>query len=302
MARWVTDVVQTVSRVGFCPDDLSRLAVLDDPIEFRNVEYALRWMRQEEAWTELLATTKNLYYYYYVRGLWSSDPNPYVLWTLAASKLGDRVSEFESLVVRANIAAKQQNRPASEDLFARLQPLEATLAGGIPATLLGKYRQALALHALESKDFGSARSLWEMNLAEDSGVALADYNASLRWYALCLARQGEPNAREWLERSRAHSRQFGFDRALARTNLEIAKYDLNEPSAGADAGAILDALDALEPEITDLKDPIYLAEYLVTRAAALLRLGRAQEAELLADQARSVRGRVPFVSISVEVQ
>jgi len=300
----LADIVQTASRVGFCPDELSRLEALDDPIEFKNTEYALRWMRSHQAWPELLTTSKNLYYFYYVRGLWSSEPNPYLLWTQAAVKLGDRLSEFESLVVRANIAAKQQNRTASETLLAKLQRLEAALTGQVPTELMGRYRQALALHSLHLQDFASARTLWELNLAENSGIAVPDYNASLRWYALCLARQGDPNAREWLERSRAHSQEFGFDRALARTNLEIHKYEMTGASSlsVSDLHSILGSLDSLEPAITNLKDPLYLAEYLDTRSTVLRQLGDQTEAEVLAAKARSVRDQIPSVSISGEVQ
>ncbi len=298
--RWLADIVRLAQGVGFCPDDLPRLQILDDSRELRNLEFALRWMRSHEVWSELRDAAKGVYYYYYVRGRWSSDPDPYSLWTLAASQLQDRLSTFESLVIRANIAAKQQNHATSADLFTKLQPLIELLRDDIPRPLMCKYRQALALHALSSTDYDSARDLWELNLDQQSGIELADYNASLRWYALCKVWAGDADAREWLEKSRSHSAKNGFSRALIRASLELARFDLHDPDSTVTAHDTLQTLDGLESEIMALKDPIYRAEYLSTRADALRELDRPVEAEELQDEARAARGQVPTIMMTRE--
>ncbi|MCZ7457344.1 AfsR/SARP family transcriptional regulator [Streptomyces sp. WMMC940] len=260
--RWLRYYVDLTAAVGFCPDDVSRLRRLDVPGLRRNLEYALTWAAETGRRRELIDISREARYYYYVRGLWATQPNVHLMRADAARRIGDDNEEFDALVYHLNISAKQENQDGTQEILTRLEAILSDGSGGIGERQLGEYRHARALHLLAQNRLSEAEEQWRANLTDPAALGPANYSANLRWLAICLARTGTRNeeALTLFAQAREHARHHGYRRAELLIDLQVAELRLSMDAGTAAAHEVLcDLAERTEP-IASIADRRYQAD------------------------------------------
>ena len=295
--RWLQYCVELAESVGFCPEDVSRLELLDPSKTRENLEYAINWAFAQGEYEATIRITRGVRYYYYVRGLWSVEPNVHLLRAAAARQTRDVAEEFDARVYFTNIAAKQENLTAAAEQFSRLDSLLNASPEDISARSLGEYRHARALYLLANKEFEAAEDEWRTNLEIPETLGPANYNANLRWYAICLARDVRASndaAIRAFQAARQHAADHHYDRALLFIELELASIKLYREPSQATARAVLDHLQSptLISMISRLKDRRYAADHEWLLARCHYQLGNQDRAATGANLAASLYERL----------
>ncbi|MFF5011697.1 BTAD domain-containing putative transcriptional regulator [Streptomyces sp. NPDC001165] len=261
--RWLRFLVDLTREVGFCPDDVSRLRRLDVPGLRQNLEFALTWANDHQCWREVIDIAKGARYYYYVRGLWATQPDIHLLRAEAARHIGDTSEEFDALVYHLNIAAKQENQAQAQSVLARIEALLARHPDSVDEGRLGEYRHALALHLLAQHRFIEAERQWRTNIADPELLGPANYSANLRWLAICLARTGTRNeeALRMFDDARTHARRHGYRRAELLIDLQVAELRLAMDDGVEATHEILSDLGERTVQIANIADQRYQADH-----------------------------------------
>ncbi len=280
--RCVALLRTVVADVGFCPEDVSRLRTLDSPALRRNIESTVRWCTERHRWDDVIALTRDVRYYYYVRGIWSPDPNPNLQRAAAARHSGNARDECDALLYYCNIAAKQENFRALSEHLPRISELLEASPSDDPSRPAFRHVEALA--ALARGDTDHAISLWQTNLS--GPLTEADRSANRRWLGVAYYRLGSLDiARSIFRDAVEHDLELGFARAVLASRLyliRIALSSLSGDTTTVDSAQIRSSdldLSALEDDVRDLNDLLYTAEWLELRGNA---------AKLLGDTRRSI--------------
>jgi hypothetical protein len=281
--RWLQYCVELTESVGFCPEEVSKLRTLDPAGVRENLEYAMNWAFAQGDYESTIRISRGVRYYYYVRGLWSTEPNVHLLRASAARQTKDPAEEFDARVYFANIAAKQENLKAAAEQFPRLDALLNASPEAISAKSISEYRHARALYLLANKEFEAALKEWRANLADPDILGPANYNANLRWYAICLARSGSSNTDEAVsafESARRHAAENHYERALCFIELELASIKLDQDPSKETAREILEQLQSpdMKSLIVNLNDRRYEADHEWLLARCHNRLGNTDQA------------------------
>lgn len=296
---WLSHVVALAYSVGFCPDDLDRLLILDNVVTRRNLEFALAWCVGHDRFADAIAISRESRYYYYVRGLWSSTPDMSMIRANVARQIGDFSEELGALVYRSNIAAKQHNPSVVAELRDRINELLDRHGDDLPENLLAQERHARALDLMNRGQHDEAEALWDINLSRAEALGEFDLSANLRWYATSLLEQKDNDAKrqrgEEMLREAHNAVGDRFWRVKAMTNLQLIRARLgHRPSADTATSSLVD-LDAVAPIVERTGDARYSADYLDLRARCLALLGddSAHEIRSLADEKYRALG-IPF--------
>lgn len=270
--RWLARQVDLARSVGYCPDEIERLRVLDRPGVKDTLVYAIRTAHELEKYEVAIAIAREARYYFYVRGFWISDDSTNLLWASSAKKLGDPCEEFDALTYHANIRSKQGDTKAVEKVLPRLRELEAE--GDIPASSRRKARHAEALYLLAEKRFSDAEKIWAAHL-KDLDPSHESYSPAARWLAICVQRDGRPeDARRRAEYALDHARQFHLERAVVATLLHLTELDIREDNVEA----VERRLRELTPLIAQVNDSSYAADFAFFKGVATARGGRVKPA------------------------
>jgi len=283
------------AEAGFCPGDIHRLDVLDQPQILRNIEATVAWCLEDRRYSDVMALTRDIRYYYYVRGIWSPDPNPNLLRAAAAREVGDIVEEFDALLYYCNIAAKQENVEAFAAQRERLEFLAREIPAGAPQ--LDQYVHVEALFRMAVGDYDEAIALWRGNL--DSGRLNAeDASANRRWLGVTSLRKGATeSARSLFAEAVVLDEEAGFERAVLASQLYLVRIDLREAQLDAAAAA----LQRLDPATRRLNDRLYRAEWHELSGRLCLLTGNTAEAARLMKEAAYQYDRLGLASWSREV-
>jgi tetratricopeptide (TPR) repeat protein len=291
---------EVAASVGFCPHDIQRLLTLDDVELRRNIEFTVRWCVERERSHDVIALTRDIRYWYYVRGVWSPDPDPNLTRAVAARALGDASEECDALLYYCNIAAKAENAAALQRHLPRVEKILGELPSGDPRQASSRHVHALA--ALAKGDNARAVELWEENLAQTE-LDDADLSANRRWLGIALYRRGSHGeARQVLNEAVAHDTQINFRRAIVSSKLQLVRIDLSlhlshrSDEAAHDIPTLSGQLQDLEPEVAKLSDPLYSGEWseLYGKAALLQHLNA--DAERFLQQAEATFQRLGLLS------
>lgn len=128
--RWVKRYCQLAESVGFCPQDLNRLTLLD--AEMETFPLVVSFVAEHKGYEEEALRLGKATYYYYVRGYWSHLQSPHLVAADAAKVLGrvddeiaHRAYELEWALKREGMSVASLNKLRAElrDLVARHQKL-----------------------------------------------------------------------------------------------------------------------------------------------------------------------------------
>jgi tetratricopeptide (TPR) repeat protein len=270
--RWLARQVELARSVGYCPDEINRLQVLDRPGAKETLVYAIKVAHEVGRYRAAVAIAREARYYFYVRGFWISDDSTNLLWADSARKLRDACEEFDALTYHANIRSKQGDVEAVEKVLPRLSELEAE--GDIPASSRRKARHAKALYLLAKKQFPAAEEIWVEHLKElDPGHE--SYSPAARWLAICVQRDGRLlESRRLAELALDHARKFNLERAAVATMLHLTELDIRQD----EVDAVERRLRELAPLIAQVNDSSYAADFAFFKGVASARGGSAKTA------------------------
>jgi hypothetical protein len=224
--RWISWYKNLAAKIGFCWNNVKRLEYLDPAGERENLEAVLTWCFAQERYQDVIDISKDVKYYYYVRGVWTTQNN--LMRAEAAKLLDDKFVEFEALVYHINIASKQNNIGEVEKYIDRLD--ELSLLPGLESQSLVDFRHAKALYYLARHDNDQAIELWKTNLSVGELSEHSD-NANRRWMAVCLYDSGKiDDAKMIFENIRLDAETQNFDRGIisAETYLASIAIDQNQ--------------------------------------------------------------------------
>jgi tetratricopeptide (TPR) repeat protein len=200
---WYRDLA---AQVGYCWDDLGRLARLDP--EHETLHAVARGALAQGCYADVVQLARDAGYYFYVRGLWSKEPPIDLMQAQAARLLGDAVAEVEALSRYVQVLSRQHKLADADSYLPRLHDLAARTA--LPNKTLMDYRHGVASNWLARGEIDRAQQIWEESLpqAEDPYQRAAMRN----WIGVCLYRKGRlPEAeavfRESLREAEAHNVQ-----------------------------------------------------------------------------------------------
>jgi hypothetical protein len=240
---------ELTSAIGFCPDDIAKLEVLDVPGMRENLEYAVNLAIETRRHRDVIQIARDARYYYYVRGLWSEERSIHLLRAEAAREIGDPSEEFDARVYFMNIAAKQENLAAVEDQLSRIEEIEGSHRADLSERSVAEYRHARALYLFAKGKRIEAEALWRDNLADEVALGPANYNANLRWLAICISRSAPERAaeaRELFALAGNQADRYGYTRARFLIDLELAALALLQRPSRQVIGQILRTLTSEE--------------------------------------------------------
>ncbi|MFE5400940.1 BTAD domain-containing putative transcriptional regulator [Streptomyces sp. NPDC056580] len=302
--RWLRYFIELTGEIGFCPDDVSRLRRLDVPGRRQNLEFALTWAAQHQHHQEVIDIAKGARYYYYVRGLWATQPDIHMLRAEAARGIADTGEEFDALVYHMNIAAKQENQARAQSVLSRVRELLSDHPDCLDEKQVGEYRHAFALHLLSQYRFLEAERQWRANLSNPDALGPANYSANLRWLAVCLARTGTRNeeALDLFEQARAHAQRHGYRRAELLIDLQVAELRLAMDSSPKATLQILSDLDERTAQLDNVADQRYQADHKWLLGQAHHRLENHRVASAFLRQAADLYSKIGLVERAAQAR
>lgn len=264
-------------QVGFCPAEIHRLDRLDRPGVLRNIESTITWCLDDGRFDDVITMARDVRYYYYVRGIWSPDPNLNLVRASAARTIGDESEELDALLYYCNIAAKQEDIAAFEEQRERLGLLISHVPEG--SDFRRQFAHVSALFALAKGDTAEAIALWTTNLLPP-GLTPADESANMRWLGIAYFRDGDfDQARSLLESAIKHDIAAGFGRAVLASRLQLIRIDVTSCELGMTTSHanrvgklahIRGQLAVVQSSLHDVNDRLYVAEWLELSGRAAL--------------------------------
>lgn len=191
-ARCVDWYVAVASGVGYCRDDLDRLARLDPERDMLHT--AVDWARRDERHAAVLALAEGSGYYCYVRGLMGRAPDINLTAAEAARALRRPAEELRWLSFHVQRKARAGDLREVAGVLPRVQALAE--AYSLPPETAEGYRHALATYHLADGRPADAEREWRALLALD-GLSERSRLIAVRWLAGCLRETGRADeARE----------------------------------------------------------------------------------------------------------
>jgi hypothetical protein len=122
--RWMLWYTQLVEQVGYCWDELDKLALLDP--EQEAIHTVVQWALQHEYYMATLQLAKGSSYYHYARGLWDKNASIYLAGAQAAHHLAQIADEAEMLAYLIQMLSIQGNFSEALTFLSKLQALAQT--------------------------------------------------------------------------------------------------------------------------------------------------------------------------------
>lgn len=225
--RWLAWAVRTAARVGYAVEDLARLEPLDreEPTLFA----ALTWAFAHNRNAEVIQIARGIEFYYYVRAQWSKKLYLHQLYIEAARRLGDIGEEIVALTLHIQLLSRQGNAAAAAAYVSRLR--ECVRSHPPRGERFFHVEHASGLYQLAEGHAAAAEGCWRRVLdpAQAHGLPAHMVIGAQHWLAVCLAQQGKHDeARSLYESALTQARQHGYQRMVARNQLQLALLDLSD--------------------------------------------------------------------------
>jgi LuxR family glucitol operon transcriptional activator len=233
--RWVSWYIQLVRQVGFCWDNLSKLELLDPDHE--TIHAVIEWALHDGRYTETLALTKGIQYFYNVRGLWDKKLPNNLRRAEAARHLADPMEQIEALADHVQMLSKQGNVAEARTYLEQLR--ELTEGRELPGDVFFVFQHAIALYWMAAQNLPAAQEVWENILADGIELSIHRRISARHWLALCLYRQNKlTEAKQLYREVLYHSLETGYQRSIVFSRLGLAIIDLDQGDLDGAAHAL----------------------------------------------------------------
>jgi LuxR family glucitol operon transcriptional activator len=228
--------ITLAEQVGYCWDDLGRLALLDP--ERATITGLIRWHVAEGQEAALARLVRGVDYYYYIRGLWAEAADLSAVRAALASRAASPDEAALALAYHVQMLCRQGQREAAA---AQLPQLVRMAHGhGRSAAVQFEVAYTQALYQMLCGDDERAITLWREALPLAERLSVRPYAVARGWLALCCYRQGMVDeARALWEAVLVDAEAGGFRRGVVSSQAGLARIDLD----GGDTGAARERLD-----------------------------------------------------------
>ena len=264
--RWVETYCQLVEEVGYCPNDYSKLRILD--AEMKVLPLVIGYVDTHAGFEREALRLANCTYYYYVRGYWSTMQSPHMVAVRAAQKLGDVNGQLYHLSYEVEWLTKRSSF-AEIDRQKYLERLTDLAADPdikpVPRVV---YLNTLAYYLIDGKqNYDEAERLLRQSIElatsiNSAKVLIATYRLG---YCYCRNPNTVPGAREFLTEAIQFAERYGDFRTAMSTRLLLAKLLLGscnrfniDPIDSVEAGRLL---GIVERSIFEVGDKTLQARY-----------------------------------------
>ncbi len=217
--RWEAWHLQLVQRIGPYWYDMLTLAELD--VEVDNLRTVVEWTYTQQRFTQVMAISSLLGYYYYVRGAWEQQAFVNQLRLDATQKTGNRLEEGFTLLNMIRIPTLQGDLKEAQHLIALIEPLldELTLSERQRASFL----HGIAMVALAQGEIVRSREIFQYVMQTCREIDPFKYNRARNWMAESLLQAGQYiEARQGFEASLQESQQIGYHRSVILCQVKLA--------------------------------------------------------------------------------
>jgi hypothetical protein len=220
---WYTELA---GRVGYCWDDLERLALLDP--ERETLTGLIRWFAARGEAAELAGLLRGVDYFYYIRGLWAEAADISGARAIVASQAADPEEAARSLAYHLHMLYRQGQREAAAAQLPRLLALAE--AHPLPADVRFEVRYTQALSLMLAGDDARAAGLWREALPLAAEVSARAHAVARGWLARCCYRLGQTaEARALWEELLGDAGDAGrFQRGAVSAEIGLARLDLDQ--------------------------------------------------------------------------
>lgn len=226
-ARWLDWAVGYASAFGYLFNDIDKLREIER--ETLTIAAAIDWALQAGDDQAVVHMAKGIEFSYYVRALWGPKLALHEQYAAAARRLNDADEEIFALAMHVQLLSRQGNTDQAEVPLSRLRQLARM--PGIRGESQFHSLHAQGLFALATGGLAAAEAAWRTILERAEALGLPEHMAigAQHWLATCLARQGNPSAaRACYQAVLDLARANGYDRVIARNQIQLALLDLDE--------------------------------------------------------------------------
>lgn len=267
--NWIEYHKKEAVRIGFCYNDTSKLKVLDEPSKRNALMMVLDYCYKEEKYSDFIEISKNLRYYFYTRGIWSTNSDcVHLRRANAAHEINDAHEEFEALVYYVNIAAKYNQLNNLEQHINRLENICKSVQ--IDNEAFFRYKHVLGLYYYAKKEFNLALNQWNEILNSDDKIShnVHDVDAAKRWRLKCLMEHTDSDPQTIIDNCLSlldDAKNHNFERSILDYSLII----VDEALKKNDLQTAKDLLKDIEELVYMVNDLLYLARYCFLNAMCL---------------------------------
>ncbi|MCX6018460.1 MAG: NB-ARC domain-containing protein [Chloroflexi bacterium] len=223
-------LVRQSSKVGYCRNDLSRLAILDPEREV--LHDAIGWAHQQGKIDKVLQLTQGAGYFCYVRGLLNREPNINLLAAEAAHALEQPAEELRWLSYHVQRLARIGNVADTHQYVERMQTIVAS--HDIAVEGIEAFRHALAIAYFAASRIDLAEQEWRA-LIDLEGLGQTTRLVTVKWLAICLELQGQTGpAAQLLQEAIATTEPEQNPRAYLALNLACLRMIMSDGECGSD--------------------------------------------------------------------
>lgn len=163
------------------------LKMLDKDWFKEGLEYIVDWAMDNQKYSFVIKVTDNVKYYFYIRGVWSSQLN--LIRAKAANRISDIQTEFDAYVYHLNILCKQENSIEISKLLPEIESLKNLHQSELSKESLIDFQHDLALYNNMKGSYKEAIKLWQGNL--DNAVSKRQVNTNKRWLGIAYYKDGD---------------------------------------------------------------------------------------------------------------
>jgi hypothetical protein len=222
-------------RVGYCWDDLGRLALLDP--ERETLTGLIRWYAARGRQAELAQLLRGVDYFYYIRGLWAEAADISGVRAAVASQIAGPEEAARSLAYHLQMLCRQGQREAAAAQLPRLLALAE--AHALPADVRFEVYYTQALDLMLAGDHARAAALWREALPLAAEVSARAHAVAQGWLARCCYRLGRAAEARALWEDLLRDAEAGrFQRGAVSAEIGLARLDLDRGELGAARGRI----------------------------------------------------------------
>ncbi|GAB4108803.1 MAG: hypothetical protein OHK0022_60880 [Roseiflexaceae bacterium] len=179
--RWITWHLRLADQVGYCPNAVDRLHLLD--AEHETCLRVMVWLSRHQRHAEVVQLGSGIMYFFYVRGLWDKWFEANLLQLEAARRLQDVDEELRALAYQVQTLSRQGS--LDEAAMFRKE-LDTCIQGYTPYDeTFFLIHHCMGAYYLAIDDFDAAQRSWETILAQGNQISHYRRVATQQWLGVC---------------------------------------------------------------------------------------------------------------------
>lgn len=223
--RWVGWYITLSERVGYCPNDLAQLTLLD--YDYETLFVAIEWAYRNDRSTEVVRLCAGSMYYFYVRGFWERWFLSNLFRLEIARRLQDSDEEIRALAYQVQMLSRQGHLIQADSYRQELDTI--TTQQNLDNELFFLVHHCLGAYYLAQDDFDTARNEWQVLLDQEHRLSHYRRTTTLQWLGLCLYFLGDKEqARSLSKLSLDEALQNNYGRYILFNRIRLAAIAIDE--------------------------------------------------------------------------